>query len=157
MVACRCPVLRSCSNVDCCNSCSASLFLAYNWVKTWYCDSFGHLERQELSCMYLAHHELESVVIIVITGVTTTIFMIIIIIIYSAMPPGQPHAGAFMESRHGLSNSRLHYACHAFGRKYNSRRSSWCLLRSLANMLPLPAELNTVGTLRWTVWSIISH
>ena len=40
------------------------------------------LERQDLSCTYLAHHELESVVIIVIIIIMVVIAIIIIIIFF---------------------------------------------------------------------------
>jgi len=92
------------------------------WVKPWFCDS---LERQELSGTHLAHYELEIVIIITIFVVIiiiivitiiyimTIIIIIIIGIIYSAMLPGETHAGAVMESRHAcptavLTQSQVH-------------------------------------------------
>ncbi len=39
------------------------------------------LERQDLSCTYLAHHELESVLIIIITIVIIIIIIIILLIV----------------------------------------------------------------------------
>ena len=45
-----------------------------------------------MSHTYPAHHELESVAVVVV------------VVLYLAMLPGEPHAGVFMESRHGLSN-----------------------------------------------------
>jgi len=54
-------------------------WLCYPWLIG--CSEWTALEGQDLPCMYLAHHELESVNIIV---VVTNIMMIILIIMITA-------------------------------------------------------------------------
>ena len=66
------------------------------------------LERQDLSCMYLAHHELES--IIIITIIITSIIIVIIIIVFTinivftlytgVCHPSQGTAAAANKSQH---------------------------------------------------------
>ena len=63
------------------------------------------LERQDLSRMYLAHHELESIVIIIIT--ITAIMIIIIVIIIDVITVLKGLTAAVLSG-----SQHLHHPCH---------------------------------------------
>ena len=89
------------------------------------------MERHGLSCMCLAHHELESIIIII--TITILIIIIIVIIVFFPVFCSIPRAAlvvSFVVTAQARLTARI--ACHGLGRQKQQRGDSLLFLESLS-------------------------